>query len=266
MPHSESESARFPGSGMALALCVVTLYAPIAVIAAYSFNETRSITVWGGFSLDWYAKALGNDAIRRAAFNSLAVAVFAAVFSTAVAVPAALATARGGLGRGDGPVLGLILTPLIVPEIVTAVALLAFFLLIGMPLGLGSVAAAHGLFCVPFAYLPIRARLESLSPAYEEAARDLYASEWRVFSRVIWPLALPGVAAGATLAFIVSLDDFIITNMVAGPGASTLPVTIYGLARTGFTPEINAVSTLLLALSASLAAMAFFLSRPRREN
>ena len=260
-----SEAAKFPGAGTALALCAACLYAPIVVIAAYSFNETRSITVWGGFSLDWYAKALNNDAIRRAAFNSLAVAVFAAVFAVAAALPAALATARGRLGRGDGPMLGLILAPLIVPEIVTAVALLAFFLLIGFPLGLGSVAAAHGLFCVPFAYLPIRARLESLSPVYEEAARDLYASEWRVFSRVVWPLALPGVAAGATLAFIVSLDDFIITNMVAGPGASTLPVAIYGLARTGFTPEINAVSTMLLGLSAALAATAFFLSRPGRS-
>ena len=264
--HSESESARIPGFGLALALCVAALYAPIIVIAAYSFNETRSITVWSGFSLDWYAKALDNGAIRRAAFNSLVVAVFAALFATAAALPAALATARGRLGRGDGPILGIILTPLIVPEIVTAVSLLAFFLLIGMPLGLGSVAAAHGLFCIPFAYLPIRARLESLSPVYEEAARDLYASDWRVFSRVIWPLAAPGVAAGAMLAFIVSLDDFIITNMVAGPGASTLPVTIYGLARTGFTPEINAVSTMLLGLSAALAAAAFFLSRPRRTD
>ena len=259
-----SESARFPGFGPALALCLLTLYAPIAVIAAYSFNETRSVTVWGGFSLDWYAKALANDAIRRAALNSLTVAVFAAAFSTAVALPAALATARGRLGRGDGPMLGLIMTPLIVPEIVTAVALLAFFLLVGMPLGLGSVALAHALFCVPFAYLPIRARLESMSPIYEEAARDLYASDWRVFSLVVWPLAAPGAAAGAMLAFIVSLDDFIITNMVAGPGASTLPVTIYGLARTGFTPEINAVSTMLLALSAAVAGAAFFLSRPRR--
>ena len=261
-----SESAKFPGFGLALALCLLTLYAPIAVIAAYSFNETRSVTVWGGFSLDWYAKALENDAIRRAAANSLTVAVFAAAFSTAVALPAALATARGRLGRGDGPMLGLIMTPLIVPEIVTAVALLAFFLLIGMPLGLGSVALAHGLFCVPFAYLPIRARLESLSPIYEEAARDLYASDWRVFSLVVWPLMAPGAAAGAMLAFIVSLDDFIITNMVAGPGASTLPVTIYGLARTGFTPEINAVSTMLLALSAAVAGAAFFLSRPRRGS
>jgi spermidine/putrescine transport system permease protein len=152
-----------------------------------------------------------------------------------------------------------------VPEIVTAVASLVFFVLVGVPLGLGSIMLAHTVFCIPFAYLPISARLEGVESYYEEAARDLYADGWRAFVHVTFPLLLPGVIAGFMLAFIISLDDFIITNFVAGPGSTTLPLAIYGLVRTGLTPEINAISTLLLLVSVMFVTISYIVGR-RRER
>lgn len=240
---------------------MVFLYGPILVIAVYSFNAIRSITVWGGFSLEWYHKAFANELIQRAALNSLMVALAAATVATVFATAAALAMVRGGRFRGKEAVFGVISLPLLVPEIVTAVASLVFFVLIGLPLGLSTVMLAHTVFCIPFAYLPIAARIEGIEPYYEEAARDLYADEWRAFRYVLLPLFLPGILAGFMLAFIISLDDFIITNFVAGPGATTLPLAIYGLVRTGFTPEINAISTLLLLVSIFFVILSYVIGR-----
>ena len=148
-----------------------------------------------------------------------------------------------------------------VPEIVTAIATLVFFLAIGFQLGILSVLVAHTVFCIPFAYLPISARLTGIDPAFEQAARDLYATGWQSFRYVLLPLLAPGMLAGFMLAFIISLDDFIITNFVAGPGATTLPLAIYGLVRTGFTPEINAISTILLAVSIIFVTASYWLGR-----
>ena len=153
-----------------------------------------------------------------------------------------------------------------IPEIVTAVGTLIFFVAIGFPLGLLSVLVAHIVFCIPFAYLPIAARLEGIEMHYEEAALDLYASRWRAFRYVMLPMLAPGVVAGFMLAFIISLDDFIITNLVAGPGATTLPLAIYGMVRAGFTPEINAISTLLLLVSAAFVALSYFVGGAARRR
>ena len=245
--------------------CMIFLYGPIIVIAVYSFNEIRSITVWGGFSFAWYLKAFQNELIQRATFNSLAIALTAATASTMIATAAALAMSRGWRFRGKEAVFGVISLPLMVPEIVTAVASLIFFVLIGIPLGLTTIMLAHTVFCIPFAYLPISARLEGVEGYYEEAARDLYADPWRTFIHVMLPLMLPGIIAGYMLAFIISLDDFIITNFVAGPGATTLPLAIYGLVRTGLTPEINAISTMLLGVSIIFVSLSYLIGR-RREN
>lgn len=251
---------RYPGfRGMTWA-CMVFLYGPIIVIAVYSFNEIRSITVWGGFSLDWYIKVFNNALIQRATMNSLIIASTAATISTLFATSAALAM-RGRRFRGKDVAFGIISLPLIVPEIVSAIASLMFFVLVGIPLGLGSIMLAHTVFCIPFAYLPINARLEGIEAHYEEAARDLYADGWRAFQYVILPMMAPGILAGFMLAFIISLDDFIITNFVAGPGATTLPLAIYGLVRTGLTPEINAISTLLLGISIFFVMLSFLIGR-----
>jgi len=258
---SSIEIRRYPGFRPITWLCLAILYAPMLVITVYSFNSLRSITTWGEFSFAWYAKAFANPNIQNAALNSLLIAVVAATIATAIAMAAALGMLRGGAFRGRGGVFALINLPLMVPEIVTAVATLIFFVAIGFDLGLMSILVAHTVFCIPFAYLPISARLQGIEGHFEEAAQDLYASRWAAFRYVLLPMLAPGVISGFMLAFIISLDDFIITNMVAGPGATTLPLAIYGMVRVGFTPEINAISTILLLISIVFVTISYFVGR-----
>lgn len=247
-----------------LALCFLAfLYLPIIVLVAYSFNSGNIVMVWTGFSTDWYAKVFANADIRKAAMNSLAVAMSATAIATTCATLAALALARGGAFKGKGATLGLITLPLMVPEIVTAVATLVFFSSIGLNLGLGNVIIAHTTFCIPFAFMPIRARLEGMDTTLEQASRDLYASDWETFRLVTLPLLMPGVLAGAMLSFVISMDDFIITLMVAGAGDTTLPVYIYSMIRQGITPEVNAVSSILLLFSVVLVTAYWFITRQK---
>jgi len=237
------------------------LYMPIAVLIFYSFNANRMVMLWGGFSFKWYIKAFNNTAIQDAVINSLIVAFFATVLSTAIATVGALVLARGGNFRGKTMSLGLITLPLMVPEIVTAVAMLIFFAAIGLNWGLGNVIIAHVTFCIPFAFMPIRARLEGMDTTLEQASRDLYASEWETFRFITVPLLMPGIIAGAMLAFVISMDDFIITLMVSGAGSTTLPVYIYSMILRGLSPEINAVSTLLLLFSITIVTAYWVVSK-----
>jgi spermidine/putrescine transport system permease protein len=248
-------------------MCIFFLYAPIAVLIAFSFNDNRSVVVWTDFSFRWYEAAFDNRGIRNATLVSMQVAVVATFFSTIFATMAALATTRTEQYRGQVLAYAIINQPLMIPEIVTAVATLSFFSLIKQVTGLtgiGYLMLAHTVFCIPFAYMPIRARLEDMTLTLEQAATDLYAPPWQVFRRITLPLLVPGVVAGAMLAFVVSLDDVIITLLVAGPGETTLPVYILGQIRRGITPEINAVSTLLLGLSILFVTL-FFLYGKRRK-
>lgn len=256
-----SHAAEMPGFRGFTLLFFAYLYAPLAILVVFSFNATRSATVWTGFSLDWYAKVLSNNDIQSAALNSLIIATSASIVATVIATTAALAMKRGVSFRGKGAVNSLIIMPLVVPEIVTAVATLAFFSAIGLSLGLFNIILAHVSFCIPFAYLPIRSRLESMDGSLELAARDLYASRWGAFRHVTLPLLMPAVVAGGLLAFIISIDDFIITLMVASPGTSTLPLYIYSMLRLGVSPEINAVSTIMLALSVVLVTVSHLISK-----
>ncbi len=259
-------SGDLPGLGAFTWAFFAYLYAPIAVLVVFSFNASRSATVWAGFSLQWYARAFANDDVQRAAFNSLVVAASATTVATVLATLAALVMARGGPFRGKGPAYGMIVLPLVVPEIVTAVATLTFFAAIGLSLGLGNVIIAHTVFCIPFAFLPIRARLEGMDVHLEQAAQDLYADPWETFRRITLPLLGPGILAGAMLAFIISIDDFIITLMVAEAGSTTLPLYIYGMVRIGITPEVNAVSTVLLAISVLCVSASYLLGRRAQHD
>lgn len=238
----------------------IFLYLPIVVLIFYSFNANRMVMNWGGFGFDWYLKAFQNDDIQKAVLNSLIVATVSTIFATAIATIGALVLARSGNFRGKTASIGLITLPLMVPEIVTAVAVLIFFSAIGMNWGLGNVIIAHITFCIPFAFMPIRARLEGMDTSLEQAARDLYASEWETFRFVTMPLMMPGIVAGAMLAFVISMDDFIITLMVGGAGSTTLPVYIYSMIRRGLTPEINAVSTVLLLVSVGIVTAYWIVS------
>jgi spermidine/putrescine transport system permease protein len=230
-------------------LCLVFLYAPIALLLIYSFNSNSSLTDFQGFSVDWYMRAFENREIQSAAWVSIRIAATATVASTVLATAAALATARAAPFRGMLTSYVVLNFPLLVPEIITAIATLSFFALLGIERGFATVALAHICFCMPFAYLPIRARLEGMDKTLEQAAADLYATPWATFRRITLPLLFPGILAGAMLAFIVSIDDYIITSFVAGPGWTTLPIYIYSTVRNVITPEINAVSSLLMLVS-----------------
>ena len=253
-----------PGFKTVAWLCIIALYLPLFVLVAFSFNDNRSVVRWTEFSVRWYAAALENDGIRKATWMSVKIALVAATLSTIAATMAAVATTRGAGFRGQGLAYGIINQPLMIPEIVTAIATLSLFSIVKQitgVTGIGYLMAAHTAFCIPFAYMPIRARLQDMTLTLEQAAADLYATPLQAFRYVTLPLLLPGIVAGAMLAFVVSLDDVIITLMVAGPGETTLPIYILGAIRRGITPEINAVSTILVGVSVLLVALLFVAQR-----
>jgi len=247
--------------------CFLLLYLPIILLVIYSFNAGSSIAIWEGFSLRWYVSAWDNTQIQEATIRSLIIASCASFIATVAAVMAALATTRQAAFRGSKFVFAIINQPLMVPEIVTAVALLIFFAMIKVATGyhgLWYLIFAHCAFCIPFAYMPIRARLQGMDLSLEQAGTDLYGTPMKVFRHVTFPQLWPGILAGAMLAFVISLDDVVITEFVKSAGQDTLPTYMLGQLRRVITPEINAVSTVLLAISILLVAGFFFLSRLRK--
>ncbi|MCF8526357.1 MAG: ABC transporter permease [Candidatus Nanopelagicales bacterium] len=263
-PRGTGESLKdFPLFGAISAVVFAFLYMPLVFVVGYSFNANRVVTVWKGFTLDWYLEVLQNDDIQRALMNSLRVAVVATALSVVLALGLAIGLLR--LARsGNSFAWALIGAPLIIPEIVFAIGTLSLFVQMRMPLGVNAITLAHTAFCIPFALLPIRARLKSVDLSVYEAAADLGANEWRIFRRVTLPLLAPGVVAGALLAFIISLDDFIVSYFLAGPGGTTLPVYIFGMIRNAITPGVNALSTLLLLVSVLIVSISYYTSRRKR--
>lgn len=256
----QTDIHRYPGLRALSLLFFAWLYLPIGVVVAYSFNANRLVSVWTGFSTKWYASALENAALMGALGISLKVALIATTLATTIALLAALVLTRAPnlkLKRISETVINL---PLLLPEIVLAVAVLILFSQIGLTNGLVKLVLAHTAFCTPFAFLPIRARLQGMSLDFEEAARDLYAAPFTAFRRVTLPMILPGVFAGAMTAFVMSMDDFITSNLLNSGGATTLPVYIFSLIRQGTTPELNAISTLLILASLLLASLVLILN------
>ena len=252
-----------PGFTTIAIICFIALYAPLFPMAFYSFNAGDSIAVWQGFSWRWYVSAWSNDLVKDVTIRSLIVAVCASGIATTLAVFAALGTTRTRPFRGQTLIYVLINQPLMVPEIVTGVALLVFFAMIKVATGytgLIYLIAAHAAFCIPFAYLPIRARLEGMDKTLEAAASDLYATPLQAFRRITLPLMTPGIVAGAMLSFVISLDDVVITELVKAAGQDTLPTYMLGQFRRAITPEINAISTALLAITVVLLTTIFFLT------
>lgn len=242
------------------------LYLPIVVLVVFAFNDGPNLALWQGVSLRWFARASHNGEVIDAAIRSMQVAVAAAVIATVVATLAAIATTRTAGYRGLTAKYAFINLPLMVPEIVTAVALLIFFSRIKIwtgYVGLGYLIAAHTAFCVPFAYLPIRARLENMDMTLERAAADLYATPVKAFRYVTLPLLWPGILAGFMLAFVISLDDVVITEFVKSGGQDTLPTYMLGQIRRAITPEVNAISTVFLLLSIAAVTIFFFISNKR---
>ena len=255
-----------PGFAAIALFTFFLLYLPIATLVAYAFNAGNSIAVWEGVSLRWFISAASNDVVQEAAKRSLIIATVAATIATIAATMAALATTRTRSYRGLTFKYAFINQPLMVPEIVTAVALLIVFSRIKVWTGysgLGYLLAAHTAFCIPFAYLPIRARLEGMDLMLERAAADLYATPWMTFRRITLPLLRPGIIAGFMLAFVISLDDVVITEFVKSGGQETLPTYMLGQLRRIVTPEINAIATVFLALSVAIVTAFFFLNRKK---
>lgn len=251
-------------------LTFLFLYAPIIVLIIFSFNDSRQQQVWVGFTLDWYRQMLQDDRIVEAAKNSLLIATISTIVSTIIGTMTALALDRYRF-RLKTAVEGALYLPIIVPEIVMAISLLVFFNqvfrwldeLVGLTLkfGLGTITIAHIAFSFPFVAVVVRARLADFDRTLEQAAQDLGANEWQVFRHITLPLLMPGIIAGALLAFTLSIDDFVITFFNAGIGATTLPLEIYGRIRRTITPEVNAISAVLLLASITLVLGSLFLQR-----
>lgn len=250
-------------------LIFIFFYAPILVLVFFSFNSGRFVSRWEGFSLQWYITLFRNDAIALALRNSLIVATISTIVSTVLATLVAVGMERFNF-PGKLAMDSILYLPIIIPDIAMAVMLLLFFVQAGQALGLigfrfsmglTTVILAHVAFNVSFVTVTIRARLADFDRSLEEAASDLYANEWATFRYVTLPLIMPGILAGALLAFTMSLDDFVVTFFTSGPGSTTLPLRIYSMVKTGITPEINALSTLMLLASMVLVFASLLLQR-----
>ncbi len=258
--------SRIPGFTPIAILCFTLLYLPILTIVAFSFNAGTSLADWGGLSLHWYRVAWENTAVQEVTLRSLVIAFWATIIATAAATMAALATTRTRAFRGQSFIYGMVNQTLIVPEIVTAISLLIFFAPIKVATGyqgLGYLIMAHAVWVLPLAYLPVRARLEGMDLSLEAAATDLYASRWQTLRHVTLPLIMPAIIAGAMLCFVTSLDTVVVTEFVKSGGQDTLATYMLGQIRRQITPEINAISTLLLAFTLILLTASFLLTRKR---
>ncbi len=248
------------GIGSSGILGYVFLYAPIVILIIFSFNSSRFVSTWEGFSLRWYGELFRDAAMMAALKNSLIVAVVSTLISTLFGTMAALVMERYQFG-GKLAMDALLYLPIIIPEIAMAVMLLLFFVLARVNLSLGTVIIAHVAFNISFVTVVVRARLVGFDRRLEEAAQDLGANELQTFWHVTLPLLMPGILGGALLAFTLSLDDFVVTFFPAGVGATTLPLRIYSMVKLGITPEINAISTILVLASMTLLFLSVFLQR-----
>jgi spermidine/putrescine transport system permease protein len=232
------------------------LYVPLLIVIVYSFNDSRLNAEWVGFTFGWYDKLFHNQGMLLAAGNSLLIGLTASAVSTVLGTMAGLA-----MYRYRNRLLSiLVLAPIAIPEILMGVSLLIFFVLLNLTLGLVSVALAHIAFCIGFVAIVVRSRLAGMDETLTEAARDCGASPLQTFRHVTLPLIMPGVIAGALMAFTLSIDDFVITFFTAGAGTVTLPLQIYSMIKIAVTPEVNAVSTLLMFLTLVLIVIASKLS------
>jgi spermidine/putrescine transport system permease protein len=239
-----------------LGLTFAFLYIPISVLVALSFNEGGLPTAWTGFSVKWYGELWRNGDILQAAGNTLIVAIISTALATVLGTLLAIGIE---IGRTKGRALeSLIFAPMIIPDIVLAIALLSFFSLLGVPMGLHTIIFAHVVFNLAFVCAVVRARLKSFDWSIVEASSDLGASAWVSYRRIVIPVLAPAIIAGALLAFTLSVDEFIIAFFTSGAGraSTTLPMQIYAMIRFGVTPEINALATLVIGLSVTALALA----------
>lgn len=249
---------------MTLLVVFVFLYAPIATLIAFSFNDSRRNIVWNGFTLKYYEKALANDGLIEAFTNSLTIALASTAISIVLGALVAVLLWRFRF-PGRAGYEGVMVLPIVIPEICMGVAMLAFFSRVGWPsdlvwpFNLSAIIIAHVSFSFPFVAVVVRARLEGFNRELAEAAQDLGATEWQVFRDVMIPFLRPGLVAGGMLAFTLSLDDFVITFFTSGPNTVTFPVKVYSMVRFSVTPEVNAASTVLIVVTVVMTATALWM-------
>jgi putrescine transport system permease protein len=244
---------------VSLILGLAFLYAPIVLLVLYSFNASRLVTVWGGFSTRWYSSLLRDSQMLEAAWTTLGIGLVSATASTLLGALAAVALVRGGRFQGRPVLTGMILAPLVLPEVILGLSLLMLFVSLGAPRGFWTVTAAHATVTLCYAAAVVQARLRTFDTSLEEAAQDLGCTPVRAFLTVTAPNIAPALLAAWLLAFTLSLDDLVIASFTSGPGATTLPMRLYSQVRLGVNPQINAISTVLIGFVAAGVAMTWLL-------
>jgi putrescine transport system permease protein len=238
------------------------LYIPILLLVIYSFNESKLVTVWGGWSTKWYASLLDNQGLKDAAWVTIRVAVISSTIATILGTLAAITLVRMGRFRGRTLFSGMIFAPLVMPDVITGLSLLLLFVALGFDRGFWTITLAHITFSMCYAAVVVQARLQDFDKSVEEAAMDLGATPINTFFQVTLPIIAPSVISAWLLAFTLSLDDLVIASFATGPGATTLPMKIYSQVRLGVTPEINAISTILIGIvTVGVLGAAYFTKR-----
>lgn len=262
--HPKKQS-KIGGRHVYLTVVTVILYLPIALVILYSFNESKLTSVWAGFSLRWYEALFKNKDMFIALRNSIVLALSSGLAAAAIGTLGAVGFTKVRT-RSRGVVEYLTMLPIMIPEIILGMVLMVFFSLLGLPFGMTTLILAHTTFCIPYIYMLVKARLVGMDKSLAEAARDLGASEVRVFFDITLPLLLPAILSGMLLSFAMSFDDVIISIFVTGVNVNTLPIKVYTQLKTGVTPEINALCTLMLAATIVLVLLSNFLGKPRKRR
>lgn len=263
---------RFSFSSLMLVLGLLFIYAPMLILVIYSFNASKLVTVWGGWSIKWYVGLLDNSQLMGSVMRSLEIACYTAIAAVALGTLAAFVLTRITHFKGRTLFGGLVTAPLVMPEVITGLSLLLLFVamaqMIGWPQerGIVTIWIAHTTFCAAYVAVVVSARLRELDLSIEEAAMDLGARPWKVFFLITIPMIAPSLAAGGMMSFALSLDDLVLASFVSGPGSTTLPMEVFSAVRLGVKPEINAVASLILLAVSLVTFLVWYFSRRAEEN
>ncbi|ALI07728.1 MULTISPECIES: ABC transporter permease subunit [Pseudomonas] len=263
---------RFSFSSLMLVLGLLFIYAPMLILVIYSFNASKLVTVWGGWSIKWYVGLLDNSQLMGSVVRSLEIACYTAIAAVALGTLAAFVLTRITHFKGRTLFGGLVTAPLVMPEVITGLSLLLLFVamaqMIGWPQerGIVTIWIAHTTFCAAYVAVVVSARLRELDLSIEEAAMDLGARPWKVFFLITIPMIAPSLAAGGMMSFALSLDDLVLASFVSGPGSTTLPMEVFSAVRLGVKPEINAVASLILLAVSLVTFLVWYFSRRAEEN
>lgn len=252
-------------SNIYLAVILLLMYIPIVLVIIYSFNESKISSVWDGFSLKWYEEFFRDKSIFEALLNSIVLGLFSSLAAAVIGTLGAVGSSKVEL-KGKGVIEYLSTLPIMIPEIILGMVFMAFFSLLGLPFGMTTLIIAHTAFCIPYVFMLVKARLVGMDKSLEEAALDLGASKVRTFFDIVLPLIAPAIASGMLLSFAMSFDDVIISVFVTGVDSNTLPLKIYSQLKTGVTPKINALCTLMFCATILLCGFSAFIGREKKKK